>query len=384
MGNRMVFIKALSVFLGTVIGVGIFGLPFIAGKAGFSIVFLYFLVITPAAILINFLYAEVALGTEKNYRFPGYVGEYLGSSHKKLSFFIIIVGLIGALLAYLVIGGEFLSHLFGPYFGGNADIYTLLFFAFGVFLVFRGIKSVSQIELFLLFLLLAILAALFVKAAPFINFNYFTTYNFKNLALPYGVVLFSLWGSALIPEIEEMFIEKKLSVGEVRKGVRSVISKGLIITAAVYLLFIFVILGVSGPGTSKEAIFGIYQVLGGNVIKLGFVFGIICCFTSFITLALTLKKVFIYDLGLLKGPSFFLACFLPLILFLMGLKNFIDIISFTGALCLGAEAIMTVFLYRAFLRKKLLKKINPALYFLVFIFSLGIIYELFYFFGGLG
>ena len=29
------FFKALSVFLGTVIGVGIFGLPYVASKAGF-------------------------------------------------------------------------------------------------------------------------------------------------------------------------------------------------------------------------------------------------------------------------------------------------------------------------------------------------------------
>ena len=54
----MTFFKALAVFLGTVIGVGIFGLPFVASKAGFFIVLLYFLlkhIVSPVpTFCINF------------------------------------------------------------------------------------------------------------------------------------------------------------------------------------------------------------------------------------------------------------------------------------------------------------------------------------------
>jgi len=51
----MKFLKALAVFLGTVIGVGIFGLPFVASKAGFFIVLFYFLFIILIAALAFFL-----------------------------------------------------------------------------------------------------------------------------------------------------------------------------------------------------------------------------------------------------------------------------------------------------------------------------------------
>lgn len=374
----MVFLKALAIFLGTVIGVGIFALPFMALKAGFFIVVCYFLFMALIAISINLIYGQVILGSEKVHRLPGYVGEYLGEKWKKITFLVIAVGLMGALLAYLIIGGQFLNSSLSPYFGGNPILYTLLFFILASYLVFRGIKSISGVELFLLFLLFVILIVFLIRAFPFVDITYFKSLNMGFLALPYGVILFSLWGSAVIPEIKEM-LSNRLPAGMVRRNLRKVIFWGIAIAGLVYLLFIFIVLGASGPATSKEAISGLEQVLGDNVIKLGFIFGIITCFTSFIALALTLKKVFWYDFGISKNLAWLLTCFIPLFLFLLGLREFIDVISFTGAIALGLEGMIIVFLYRAFLKKKLNKSVNPLVYFLVGIFILGIILELVYF-----
>jgi len=55
------------------------------------------------------------------------------------------------------------------------------------------------------------------------------------------------------------------------------------------------------------------------------------------------------------------------------------VISFTGAISLGIEGIIIVFLYREFLKKKFSQKINPVFYLLAGIFVLGIILELVYF-----
>ncbi len=368
----MTFFKALAIFLGTVIGVGIFALPFMALKAGFFVALLYFLFMSLITVSVLFLYIEVILGTKEIHRLPGYVGEYLGEKCKKISFFVIAIGLIGALLAYLIIGGQFLNFCLSPYFGGNPTLYTLLFFILGAYLVFKGIKSISGVELFLLSLLFVILALFFIRAFPFINIAHFKSLDLKFLFLPYGVILFSLWGSAVIPEIKEMLPRPG-------KSLRKVIFGGIIIATLVYLFFILIVLGASGPATSKEAISGLEQALGDNVIKLGFVFGVITCFTSFLTLALTLKKVFWYDFNVAKNFAWFLTCFIPLILFLLGLREFIKVISFTGAIALGLEGIIIVLLYRAFLKKKFSQIMNPILYFLVGIFILGIIFEIVYF-----
>ena len=367
----MKFLKALAVFLGTVIGVGIFGLPFVASKAGFFIVLFYFLFIVLITTSAFFLYSEVVLGTKRIHRLPGYVGEYLGEKWKKITFLVVAIGLIGALLAYLIIGGQFLSSFLSPYLGGSSTLYTLLFFAFGTYLVFRGIKSISGVELFLLFFLFVILILFFIKAFPFIDIDNLKTFDLKYIVFPYGIILFSLWGSAVIPEIKEIVKGSK-------KELRKVIITGTIIVLIVYLFFIYIVLG-SSSIVSEDAISGLEKTLGSNIIKFGLIFGVITCFTSFLTLGLTFKKVLWYDFGFDKNLAWFLTCFPPLILFLLGVREFIRVISFTGAIALGFEGIIIVFLYRESLKRKFSRKMNPILYFLVGIFILGIIFEIAYF-----
>jgi len=209
-----VFAKTLSVFMGTIIGVGIFGLPFIARKAGFIPVFIYFALMVFIIIPIHFSFGEVALETTKIYRLPGYVGEYLGDRWKGISFIVVAIEIFGALLAYLIVGGKFLNLLFGNYFGGNQFIYTIIFFSIGSFLVFRGIKSISEIEVILFSIFLFIILIFLIKAFPFIDFNNFKAINLNNLFIPFGVVLFSLWGTEIVPEMKEMLAR---SISDKRK-----------------------------------------------------------------------------------------------------------------------------------------------------------------------
>ena len=372
----MKFIKALSVFVGTIIGVGIFGLPYVASKAGFFVILFYFLAMSIIAIVIHLLFSKVALGTETLYRLPGFVGEYMGLSWKKITLFTIGAGLIGAILAYLIVGGTFLEYLFAQYFGGNNLIYTLLFFSAGAYLIFRDIKHISLAELSLLGVFFAILSIILVKAVPFIDFSNFQKIDLTFAALPYGVVLFALWGSSLIPELEEMLGR------DAKNLLKWIIVSGILLAAITYLLFVFMVLGVSGGNTSKEAISGLASALGGGVIRFGFIFGVIATFTSFITLGLTLKKILWYDFGLSPKLSWVIACFAPLVLFFMGFKEFIRIIGLTGAFALGFEAIIIVFLYKAFLKKKLSQKMNPLLYAMPTLFVLGIFFEIYYFLRG--
>jgi len=367
------YLKALSVFAGTIIGVGIFGLPYVTMKAGFPVMIFYFLVITIFIIITHLLYGEIALGTEKLHRFPGYVSEYLGLRWKKITFFVNVFGLTGALLAYLIVGGKFMELFFAPYFGGSNIVYTLIFFAAGAYLVFRDIRSIAKIELSLLFLFLALLAVLFFKAVPFIDLNYFKAVDWKFFTLPYGVVIFSLWGNALVPEIKEM-------LGGSRNMLRLVIASGIILATIVYLLFIVTVFGVTGLATTKEAMAGFSSALGDGIVKLGFIFGVITTFTSFIALALTLKKTFWYDFGFSKNASWAISCFAPLILFFLGLREFIDIIGFVGAITLGLETTILIFLYRKFLAIKFSKKAPFFIYPLVGVLILGVIFEAIYIF----
>ncbi len=367
----MNFLKALAIFLGTIIGVGIFGLPFVASKSGFWVVVGYFVVMAIATIAMNLIYGSVIMGTEKIHRLPGYVQEYLGFKWKRFSFLVVALGITGSLLAYLIIGGQFLFSCLSPFLGGNIFLYTLLFFSAGSFLVLRGIKSISAVELILLGVLLVILGLFFVEAFPYINIDNFKTINLEYLILPYGIILFSLGGGSVIPELKEI-------LGNKPKMLKAVIISGILITVMIYLLFIYVIQGASVV-VSEDAISGLGSVLGEDVIKLGFLFGVIACFTSFLTLALTLKKVLWYDFKFNKNIAWFLTCFIPLGLFLLGFRKFIDVISFTGAIFFGVEGIILILLYKKYLKIKLSKEMNPLFYLLFGVLILGIILSIFFF-----
>ena len=349
-----------------------FGLPYVALKSGFFVVFVYFLFLSIIVIIVHLLFGQVTLGTKGRHRLPGYVGKYLGPKWKIFSLFVMVFEIISALLAYLIIGGKFLESLLCPYIGGNEWFYTILFFCLGAYLIFRGIKSISQVEIALLFLFFGILILFLVKSIPFINLKYLLAINWKLFTFPYGIVLFSLWGSALIPEVKEM-VE-----GNADK-LRLVVVFGVLIASISYLLFVFIVYSVSGFNTTKEAISGLSQVLSYKIALFGFVFGIIASFTSFLSLGLTLKKIFWYDFGISKNISWFISCFSPLFFFWIGLREFIDVIGMGGSLAIGTEGIIIVFLYKKFLEVRFSKKPFLLVYTLPVFFILGIVFEFIYF-----
>lgn len=111
-----------------------------------------------------------------------------------------------------------------------------------------------------------------------------------------------------------------------------------------------------------------------GIISLALIFGLLATFTSFVTLGLTLKKILWYDLGLSEKTSWAIVTFVPLSAFLVGVTNYINVISFVGAMLLAIDAIVITVMYQ---------KYKPAKYKLltypiILIFVLGIVYNLVY------
>jgi len=361
--------EPLAVLIGTIIGAGIFSLPYVAFKTGFGITVFYVLVLSILTIVVHQLLAEVSRGTQKIHRLPGYTEEYLGKNWRNFSLIISSLELIGTLLAYLILGGGFLQSYFTSYFGGSTIFYVLIYFVVGSFLIYLGIKSIAKTEIVMFAFFILILFLFFFYGAPALNFQNLLTFQPQNFFWPYGPILFSLWGLTLVPEIKEM-------VAGNRQKLRRVISAGIIFCALYYLLFIFIILGVSGNQTSADALSGFGKIVGSQVIRLGFIFGFFATFTSFITLGLTFKKILQYDLKLPEKFSWVITCFSPLILYLLGIKNFLNVISLTGAVLLGLEAIIVILIYKNFLKKKFQQKAPFWLYPLAGFFLLGLILQI--------
>lgn len=334
------FYYAVFTLVGTIIGAGIFGLPYIAAKTGIVPTIVYLIFLSVVMTLLHLLYGETVLRTNGNRRLVGYAGLYLGIWGKRMASFSVIIGSYAALLAYIILGGIFLRTLLGGFFGGTEFHYSLILFFFSAFFIAKGLKMISWLELYLsVFLIAAIIIFLFkgLFIVDFSNFNLGT--NWKEIFLPYGVLLFALNGASIIPEVVNILEYKKSQL-------KKTIIIGTLIPAIIYFLFILVVFGVSGQNTSQDAISGLVQSYGSGIVSLGALIGFLAIITSFLAFGENLKKTFEYDYKIPKTASLFCALFIPLILFFIGITDFIGVIGFAGAVTGGIDGILIILAYR--------------------------------------
>jgi len=372
------FFQALAVLTGTIIGAGLFSLPYITAKVGILTMLFYFLILGAVTILIGLLYGEIALRTKGSHRLPGYAEKYLGKRAKMIAFISNSLGLTGSILAYLIIGGSFLGSILNLSFGDSDFIYVFIFFLVGAILTYFGIGSIAKVEFFLLILFFFILGFIFFKGFWMINVENLFNFNIKYLFLPYGAILFSLSGTTLVPEVKEILSKNP-------KKLKKLILTAVLIAAITYVFFIFLVLGITGQNTSDNAITGLGNYLGNGVIIIALLFGMLTVFTSFLTISLTLKKILWYDLRFKKNLAWLIACLVPLALFIIGFDDFITVIALTGGVMLGIDVVIIILVY---LKAKIKGDLTPAynlsipkflIYSLIIFFIIGIIYEIIYF-----
>lgn len=366
----MKIMYAITTLSGTIIGVGLFALPYITLQVGLGTILAYFFILGTIVSVIHLFFGELALLTPDHKRLPGFAKIYLGKNGERFVYLTSTISLLGALLAYLIVGGEFLFELVSPYLGGSILFWTIFYVVLGSFLISFDTKLIEKIEFWGLILFLVVLLLIFSKGITLIKLQniFIGKPTFKNWFLPYGPILFSLWGAALIPEIEEILGKKK-------NLLLKIIPVSILIPVLVYLFFILIILGITGAKTTESALVSLKNILGNGMVKVSLFFGIITTFTSFLTLGLTIKKILWYDLGLKKHFAWSITSFLPLFLFLVGIKKFIPVISFVGGIMLGIEGVLIMIMYlRAF--KENLSSVKKVFVFsLIFFLILGIISE---------
>lgn len=362
--------------IGTIIGAGIFGIPYLFARSGVLICFFYFLILGAVTLLVHLFFGEIVLRTRGKHRLTGYAERYLGKRTKPLLTFSIIVGTIGALLAYIILGGNFLKIIFPSSL--STLQFSLILWAALSFFVFLGIRSISTVEVFLNIGFFAIFILIVVFSLPKIETANFTLARAGYVFLPFGVLLFSLIGWNAVPEIESILKEKK--------NLKQVIIWSIMAALVFYFLFGLLISGVTGGSTSQEAFQGLVPVLGHKIMILGGLFGLLTISTSFLMLANYLKNTLVFDYRFPPLLAFFLACFSPLFLFLLGFREFIWIIAVVGTLVGVIEGITIALIFKKAKKQGertpaySLKISNPLLYFIIAVLALGAVSQIIYYF----
>ena len=154
----------------------------------------------------------------------------------------------------------------------------------------------------------------------------------------------------------------------------------------IIVIFVLSIVGISGAGTSEDALSGIKAIINNGVVRFALIFGLFSMMTSVLGVAESLRETFLWDYKINKKLSWFLAVAVPYALYCLGFDNLIAVIGLSGALAGGFSAIMLIFAFMHMREQRHdLSMFKHAVsdrffYFIIFLFVSGIGYTLLTFF----
>ena len=100
---------AVATMVGYIIGAGMLGIPFAVARSGFLTGLITIIGLGIGVMFLNLYLGEIILRTKGEHQLTGYAEKYLGNTGKILMIFVMIFGVYGALVAYILKEGQFLQ-----------------------------------------------------------------------------------------------------------------------------------------------------------------------------------------------------------------------------------------------------------------------------------
>src|SRR3989339_594644 len=369
------FLRSVGMMIGAIIGVGVFGLPYAFAQGGFALGLLELLFLGGILVTLQLMLGEIVVQTPGHHRLVNYVGMYTWKFWKWVTLVTLSFGVWGAMLAYLVVGGTFLHLLLSPILGGGPVVYSYILGGAASFLIFGGLKLAARIEYLVVGALLFLFTFLILASVPSIDLTHYTTLNLEKFFVPYGVILFSLTGMGIVPELKDVLGKKH------QRQLAPVIVLAMGIIIALYALFAFAVVGSTGSQTSSMAFDGLVSTLGETFRVVATLLGSLTILSIYMVLGIELLNTFKFDFDVRHRTAWVMVSTVPMVLFAVGLREFIDIVGFVGSVFGGVLGILVAVSYWS-MRRRGICRVHHCINFpasltwlIIGIFSLGIIWE---------
>lgn len=330
--------QATAYLIGVTIGAGILALPYVFSQAGFLIGALELLLVWVIVTILTLCLGEVVLRSKNHYEVTGLAERYLGKKGKMVLVIVSIFYIYGALLAYGLGLGEAVHGLLGY----GPLLSSIVLFLFLAAVVYFGLKTVTRAEDFLVPFIFLIILCLFFFASDKIVFENYTSLEPTKMLLPIGPLFFALLGFWCVPDMKKILKDKR--------KLKKTIIIGVTVSAVSYLLFTFLVVGVTGRETSQVFSVALAAVVGPSVGKLLYLFTFFAISTSFLGLGFTLKEMFHEDYHWSNKAGWLATFLVPFLLLLVVRKGFVDVITVTGAL--ASVFVLTILMLLFYKAKK--------------------------------
>jgi amino acid permease len=366
---------SIAVLIGTIVGVGMFTMPYVIMKSGLLLFLIYMPILAFVQYYLHLLYAEVVLATKGDKRLPGYAERYGGKTGKMITLVFTLFSDYGVLLAYIIFGGIFMHQLLSPVFGGTVFMYASALFFAEALIVLCGLEIIAGFEFLLTGFMVFIVGWLVYRGIEFSHFSNLTLVDWKYFFYPYGPIFFSVGGQAAIPEICKLLDGRK-------EKIRSAIAWGTFLSAGLMSIFALTVVSLTGANTTADGLVGLSQLFSNGILTMSYLFALLAVVTSLITIAQASREMFMWDFKVNKYLAWILACLVPYALYAFGLQNLTQTVSLTGAFSGGMLGVIVIFLVMKIKKKSDRQSIivnhmsKPIAYIVSGLFILGLVYEL--------
>lgn len=314
------FTRAVAVLCSTIIGAGVLGIPFLFSRIGVVIGVLYLCGMAALMIGVHLAVAELAIRTRSRAQLSGLVRRFCGPSAAYAMAAVFLLLHWGALVAYLIGEGESLAALFG----GQPVWWALIFFVGASMLMLQGGRFVARFDGRIVWGTIAVLLFITAYAASRAGGLSIEATPNASLWVPFGVLLFALNGTSAIAELEVV-------VHDQPHLLRRAVVIGTIVPAVLYVAFALAVVGVTGTHTTPVATVGLGETLGGWMRVAGNVFASLAMLASFVTIGHAMRRAFQWDYGYSGRAAAALALGVPFIVYLVGARQFVQVIGTVGA-----------------------------------------------------
>ena len=362
--NIRKYFGSIGILVASTIGAGIFALPKTFELGGWLLGIIYLLAFSGILIYIHYIYF-LALEKKGSPGLLGLVNLELGGWARKVGFVAILFGLLLTLMAYLVLGGEFLQKVFSisPYLS-----LIIFWIACSLPILFNFSRFVA-LEVLGGILMTAAIIYIFFSAPDGGKFFSGEIFNLKNALFPFGPFLFALAGwTAIEPLLKEAGRDG------IKRHPLKILTYGTLFVALMYFIFSVAIFGLSSS-ISGDSIGGI-SAMSGFGVGLLVVLGLLAIWTSYLPIVLEIKKAIHKDLKFSETASFAVPIFLPILGVWAGMNNFLSIVALVGGVFLAIQYILIVFASEKALNLQGWKSVLAGVCGIVF--ALGAIYEVVY------
>lgn len=341
MGSIKSFVLPTCLLAGTIIGAGIFSLPYVFIRAGIGLSYIFLAIFGIVYVFLHLMYGDLMIKNGGDHRFAGLAKIYFGNIGYRLAVLMTIIEMFFVLTIYLVLSSSFIS-LFAP---GLPVIYqVIIFWWLGSIIIFSGTKRVAFFEtLAVAGILVAIAVVAWAGAPAFFS----KTINFASAApplwlLPFGALLFSINGRPAIPSIIHYFKRNGLPAEDAKKT----IIWGTLVPVIAYALFIAGVIGLS-LSVTPDSITGVVHGLSTPALVIFLaVLGVISLISSYFSIGLDVFNSLKLDVNFSKKFSMFLIIIMPLLIYFIGIGTFTNLVEIAGGIFVGLEGIMILAMWR--------------------------------------